>query len=277
MKGMIFNIQKFCVNDGPGIRTTVFLKGCPLKCAWCHNPESQALKSEIMFYADKCTGCERCKGITAEDKDFVCFNGAKEICGKPVAVDDVINEVLKDKIFYDNSGGGITLSGGEPLYQLEFSLELLRKAKENGLHTAVETCGFTSSDNLKLVAEYTDLFLFDYKETNSVMHKDFTGVGNEIIISNLKLLNSLKKQIILRCPIIPGYNDRQDHFDGICTIANGLENILCVEIEPYHPLGENKYSSLGRNTQKIKVPDEEQKAGWLAAVSRNCCKNVKFA
>lgn len=277
MNGIIFNIQKFCVNDGPGIRTTVFLKGCPLKCAWCHNPESQSVKSEIMFYADKCTGCGRCKGITAEDKDFVCFNGAKEICGKSATVDDVINEVLKDKIFYDNSGGGITLSGGEPLYQLEFSLELLKKAKENGLHTAVETCGFTSSDNLKLIAEYIDLFLFDYKETNSVMHKDFTGVGNEIIISNLKLLNSLKKQIILRCPIIPGYNDRQEHFDGICSIANDLENIICIEIEPYHPLGENKYSSLGRNTHKIKVPDEEQKAGWLNAVSRNCCKNVKFA
>lgn len=277
MKGIIFNIQRFCVNDGPGIRTTVFLKGCPLKCAWCHNPESQSVKSEIMFYADKCTGCGRCKGITAEDKDFVCFNGAKEICGKSFTVNDVINEVLKDKIFYDNSGGGITLSGGEPLYQLEFSLELLKKAKENGLHTAVETCGFTSSDNLKLIEKYIDLFLFDYKETNSVMHKDFTGVGNEIIISNLKLLNSLKKQIILRCPMIPGYNDRQEHFDGICGIANDFENIICVEIEPYHPLGENKYLSLGRNTHKIGVPDEKQKAGWLAAVSSNCCKNVKFA
>lgn len=277
MNGTIFNIQKFCVNDGPGIRTCVFLKGCPLKCVWCHNPESQSAKSEIMFYADKCIGCGRCKNITAEDKDFVCFNGAKEICGKSISVDEVIGEVLKDKIFYDNSGGGITLSGGEPLYQFEFSFELLKKAKERGLHTAVETCGFSASDNIKRIAEYTDLFLYDYKETNYAMHKDFTGVGNEIIISNLKLLNSLNKQIILRCPIIPGYNDRQEHFDGICIVANDLENIVRVEIEPYHPLGENKYLSLCRNTYKIKMPENEQKAGWLNAISKKSIKEVKFA
>ena len=277
MNGTIFNIQKFCVNDGPGIRTCVFLKGCPLKCVWCHNPESQSAKSEIMFYADKCIGCGRCKNITAEDKDFVCFNRAKEICGKSISVDEVISEVLKDKIFYDNSGGGITLSGGEPLYQFEFSFELLKKAKERGLHTAVETCGFSTADNIKRIAEYTDLFLYDYKETNSAMHKDFTGVGNEIIISNLKLLNSLNKQIILRCPIIPGYNDRQAHFDGICTVANDLENIVRIEIEPYHPLGENKYLSLGRNTYKIKMPEDEQKAGWLNAISKKSIKEVKFA
>lgn len=297
MKGTIFNIQKFCVNDGPGIRTTVFLKGCSLNCIWCHNPESQSSDSEIMFYTDKCSVCGRCSAVCPNrchsfDGDvhsfersrcircFACTEtgcDALERVGREITSDEVVDEVLKDKIFYDNSGGGITLSGGEPLYQLEFSLELLRKAKENSLHTAVETCGFTSPNNLKQIAEYTDLFLFDYKETNPVMHKAFTGVGNEIIISNLKLLDSLRKQIILRCPIIPGHNDRQEHFKGICRIANDLENITCVEIEPYHSLGENKYSSLGRNAHKINLPDEEQKADWLNAVSRNCCKNVKFA
>lgn len=277
MDGTVFNIQKFCVNDGPGIRTTVFLKGCPLKCLWCHNPESQAVSPEIMFYADKCTGCGRCAGITAEDSDFVCFNSAKEICGKAMSAQEVIDEVLKDKIFYENSGGGMTLSGGEPLCQYDFALELLMKAKENGLHTAVETCGFISRERLKKISEYTDLFLFDYKETNSDLHKEYTGVGNETVISNLELLNRLSKQIILRCPIIPGYNDREEHFSGICAIADRLENILHVELEPYHSLGNGKYTAVNRKAVEIKMPDEAQKNGWLSLISEKCGKEVKFA
>lgn len=277
MKGIIFDIQKFCVNDGPGIRTTVFLKGCSLKCVWCHNPESQKPIPEIMFCSDKCTGCGRCKGITYADNDFICFNNAKKICGKYVTADYIIDEVLKDKIFYAKSGGGITLSGGEPFYQFGFLIEILKKAKENGLHTAVETCGFTSQDNIRFASKYTDLFLYDCKEKNTKMHKVFTGRKNEIIINNLKLLNSLNKQIILRCPIVPGYNDRQDHFRGICNIANSLENIIRVEIEPYNSLGENKYSSLGKKCKKIKAPDEAQKNYWLNENSACCQKEVVFA
>lgn len=277
MDGTVFNIQKFCVNDGPGIRTTVFLKGCPLKCLWCHNPESQAVSPEIMFYADKCMGCGRCAELTAGDSDFVCFNSAKEICGKTMSAQEVISEVLKDKIFYENSGGGMTLSGGEPLYQYDFAMELLMKAKENRLHTAVETCGFISGERLKKISEYTDLFLFDYKETNSDLHKEYTGVGNETVISNLELLNRLSKQIILRCPIIPGYNDREEHFDGICAVADRLENILHVELEPYHSLGNGKYTAVNRKAAEIKMPDEKQKNGWLSLISEKCGKEVKFA
>lgn len=277
MNGTIFNIQKFCVNDGPGIRTTVFLKGCPLSCLWCHNPESQAAEKEILFYADQCVGCGRCSGITAENSDFICFHGAKEICGKVVSTEEVLREVLKDKIFYDNSNGGMTLSGGEPLYQFAFSLELLKKAKENGLHTAIETCGFASPEKIKQIAAYTDLFLFDYKETDSELHKKFVGVNNEIIISNLKLLDRLSKKIILRCPIIPGYNDRTEHFDGICRLANELTSILHVELEPYHSLGENKYLALNKNMHTIQTPDKEQKNHWLNMISDSCIKPVQFA
>ena len=277
MNGTIFNIQRFCINDGPGIRTTVFLKGCPLKCIWCHNPESQAREPEIMFYKDKCTKCGSCVNVTVNDSDFVCINDAKEICGKEISSDEVIKEVLKDEIFYQNSGGGITISGGEPFYQFDFSLELVKKAKENGLHTAIETCGFVKNSNLKKIAEFVDLFLYDYKETNSEKHKNFTGVDNTVIIDNLSFLNNINKDVILRCPIIKGCNDRREHFEGIAEIANRYKNILHIEIEPYHSLGEGKYSALGKNVQKFSVANEEEKKEYLLSVQKNSFKKVKFS
>ena len=277
MNGTIFNIQRFCINDGPGIRTTVFLKGCPLKCIWCHNPESQAREPKIMFYKDKCTKCGSCVNVTVNDSDFVCINDAKEICGKEISSDEVIKEVLKDEIFYQNSGGGITISGGEPFYQFDFSLELVKKAKENGLHTAIETCGFVKNSNLKKIAEFVDLFLYDYKETNSEKHKNFTGVDNTVIIDNLSFLNNINKDVILRCPIIKGCNDRREHFEGIAEIANRYKNILHIEIEPYHSLGEGKYSALGKNVQRFCVAKEEEKKEYLLSVQKNSFKKVKFS
>ena len=277
MNGTIFNIQRFCINDGPGIRTTVFLKGCPLKCIWCHNPESQAREPEIMFYKDKCTKCGGCVNVTVNDSDFVCINDAKEICGKEISSDEVIKEVLKDEIFYQNSGGGITISGGEPFYQFDFSLELVKKAKENGLHTAIETCGFVKNSDLKKMAEFVDLFLYDYKETNSEKHKNFTGVDNAVIIDNLSFLNNINKDVILRCPIIKGCNDRREHFEGIAEIANRYKNILHIEIEPYHSLGEGKYSALGKNVQKFSVANEKEKKEYLLSVQKNSFKKVKFS
>ena len=277
MNGTIFNIQRFCINDGPGIRTTVFLKGCPFKCIWGHNPESQAREPEIMFYKDKCTKCGSCVNVTVNDSDFVCINDAKEICGKEISSDEVIKEVLKDEIFYQNSGGGITISGGEPFYQFDFSLELVKKAKENGLHTAIETCGFVKNSNLKKIAEFVDLFLYEYKETNSEKHKNFTGVDNTVIIDNLSFLNNINKDVILRCPIIKGCNDRREHFEGIAEIANRYKNILHIEIEPYHSLGEGKYSALGKNVQKFSVANEEEKKEYLLSVQKNSFKKVKFS
>ena len=274
VKGTVFNIQRFCVNDGPGIRTTVFLKGCPLSCVWCQNPESQRFEPEILFYKDKCTGCGRCKCVTAADRDFVCFNGAKEICGKTVSANEVTAEVLKDKPFYKNSGGGVTLSGGEPLAQYDFSLELLKKAKENGIHTAIETCGYAEKSKILEIAKYVDLFLFDCKETDPELHKKYTGVDNKIILENLKALSDAGSKIILRCPIIPGFNDRAEHFKGISETAEKFIGIEHIEIEPFHPLGESKYSALGREVADIPVPSGKTVDKWIKQIGCGTDKDV---
>ena len=258
MHGRIFNVQRFCTSDGPGIRTTVFFKGCPLRCVWCHNPESQRSEAEILFYEKSCTGCGRCRGITAESIDFSCYARAKEICGKTVSSDEIIVEAMKDKPFYENSGGGITLSGGEPLFQSEFALDILKKSKENGLHTAVETCGFAKRDVIERVAALTDLFLFDFKEANPLLHEKYTGVSNDVIFENLYLLNELGRDVVLRCPIIPEFNARQENYDKIIELANALPSVKGIEIEPYHAFGEGKYAALGRNTPKFAVPTDEQ-------------------
>ena len=276
-QGMIFNIQKFCVNDGPGIRTTVFFKGCPLSCLWCHNPESQSSEREIIFYRHKCTGCGRCRDLTAADTDFLCYNGAKEICGRLATAEEVIAEVEKDKLFYKNSGGGMTLSGGEPLYQLEFALELLKLAKERGIHTAIETCGAVSADKILAVSEFTDLFLYDFKEGDTARHREFTGVGNELILKNLKLLSDMGKSIILRCPIIPGCNDRDEHYRAIAEIANSHDGITHIEIEPYHALGEGKYEALDRGVHHFEQPSDETVAAIIEKISSYTAKTVKKA
>ncbi|MBE5040683.1 glycyl-radical enzyme activating protein [Ructibacterium gallinarum] len=297
MNGTVFNIQRFCVNDGPGIRTTVFLKGCPLKCVWCHNPESHKAEPELMFYKNKCVNCGRCvvmcksgchslcnsSHIFDRHKCIKCFECTKTNCnalekvGHEISSDDIITEVMKDKIFYDNSGGGITVSGGEPLFQFDFLLDILKKAKAHGLHTIIETCGFTTQIRIKQISEYVDLFLFDYKETDAKLHKEFTGFDNIIILNNLKTLNSMGKSIILRCPIIPGYNDREEHFNGIANIADSMENIVHIEIEPYHSLGSAKYDSLGMNERKITLPDENDKKIWLAKICAGTRKKVLLA
>lgn len=274
MNGIIFNLQRFSIYDGPGIRTAVFLKGCPLRCAWCHNPESQSVKPEIMRNSEKCTGCGRCDGIALDDTSFHCLNGAREVCGKTVSTNEIIAEVVRDKVFYDNSGGGLTLSGGEPLLQYDFSMALLKSSKENGIDTAVETCGFAKPQYIEKIAEFTDLFLYDYKETDSDLHKKYTGVGNELILSNLRLLDRISKPVILRCPVIPGYNDRIDHFKEISGIANELDCIVRVEVEPYHALGEYKYACLGLRHDPVSIPGNAQKSEWYSAISADCKKEV---
>lgn len=277
MQGHIFNIQHFCVNDGPGIRTAVFLKGCPLSCLWCHNPESQSSAPEILFYREKCSGCGRCRDLSVNSAGFVCFQGAKEICGQTVDTDYVIAEAARDAVFYDSSGGGLTLSGGEPLFQPEFTLELLQKAKENNIHTALETCGFANAGLMQTAAALTDLFLFDYKETDPARHREFTGQDNRLILDNLHLLDALGKKVILRCPVIPGFNDRDDHFLGISETANRFACIERVELEPYHPLGAAKYEALGRNNPDIPVPDAAVVDGWLKTLRSLTEKEVRRA
>lgn len=230
-----------------------------------------------MCYPEKCVGCGRCRNVTERDGDFVCYNDAKAVAGKPMTADAVMASVLRDKPFYEQSGGGMTLSGGEPLFQFDFALELLQKAKAAGLHTALETCGFTTAENLSAVAPFTDLFLFDWKETDTARHQAYTGVGNERILSNLVLLNDLHASVVLRCPIVPGVNDRPDHFDGIAALADRYDCIERVEIEPYHRFGEAKYAALNRPVPSFAQPTDDEKQAWLAALSARCAKPVRFS
>ncbi len=256
MQGIVFNIQKFCTNDGPGIRTTVFLKGCPMRCMWCHNPESHSFECET-----------------------VVSDSGNEVFGKPMSANEVIEEVLKDKIFYENSGGGITLSGGEPLSQFEFSYELLSLAKQNGLHTCIETCGFAKTEEILKVAEFTDIFLYDWKLTNNKLHKEYTEAQNTLILKNLQQIDAIGSKIILRCPIIPNVNDTEEHFLGIANVANSLENILVIEIEPYHSLGNNKYKKLGKTEkiQSFQQPTRQQVEEWIAQIQKHTEIIVKKA
>ena len=295
--GNIFNIQHFSVNDGPGIRTVVFFKGCPLDCRWCHNPESKSEKKELSFLKDKCIMCGKCIKVCAHnvhsfdgnlhiiDRDRcvfckscvdICVTSALEIFGKEYTAEDVMTEIEKVDIFFGDDGG-VTFSGGEPFMQFDFLYELLKSCKHKGYSTCIETSGFTKTENIIKAAEYTDYFLFDCKETNAENHKIYTGADNRQILKNLEALNEIKSAVILRCPIIPGCNDRKEHFEGIAAIAEQYENILRVELEPYHSLGERKNVALGREEHKFKEPAENEKNLWLDAVRKHTDKKVIFA
>jgi pyruvate formate lyase activating enzyme len=292
MKDYIFDIQRFCVKDGPGIRTTVFVKGCPLNCLWCHNPESKQKSPQLAFDSSKCLGCGSCVSACAngaivsvgsfdKSKCTLCGEcvkecaGALEIFGREAVHDEVMANVLADKAFYENSGGGLTVSGGEPLYSPEFTTQLLKKAKEQGIHTCLETSGFAKWENLRNIASYVDLFLFDIKETDSDLHKQYTGVDNELILQNLLNLNEIGAKIVLRCPIIPGYNDREGHFKAIGELADRLENVSHVDILPYHSLGKSKSRLIGQEyAVDADIPNKERVDGWLKNISSYTHKKV---
>lgn len=274
MDGIIFDIKKFAINDGPGIRTTVFLKGCPLRCLWCHNPESQSPEPEISFAADKCIGCGWCASVCGNGLERgkctvckkcteKCFAGAREVIGRMESAENVIKEVMKDKIFYDNSSGGMTISGGEPLFQPEFTLELLQLAKKQGLHTCLDTSGFASGDVIEKVLPVVDIFLYDLKESDAEKHLEYTGVPLEVIIKNLELIDRAGGRTILRCPVIPGLNDRVDHAMGIAETANSLSNLLEINIMPYHPLGENKAVNIGKKPAFTAGFADKQELEWF--------------
>lgn len=288
ISGTVFNIQKYSIHDGPGIRTTVFLKGCPLACEWCQNPESQSREPEIMINRNLCTGCGRCVSecaagacslsegfsVTDRDKCLVCGrcvefcpNEARKVSGMTMTVDQVVKEVLKDLKFYENSGGGVTISGGEATFQPDFTIAILKKCKESGLHTAIETCGYTSWEVLESVLEHTDLVLFDIKHMDDDLHRRGTGVSNRKILDNARKTAG-QKPMIVRVPLIPGFNDTEQDVREIAAFAATLSKDIDVELLAYNPLGEGKYESLGKGSIEHKQVQSEEYIEGLRSVVR---------
>ena len=264
-KGIVFNIQKFCIHDGDGIRTCVFLKGCPLRCIWCHNPESLDKAPTLSFDRDSCSSCGEClsvcrartivNGTVIVDRAGcigcgrcaqVCLNDANEIIGREMSAADVIDEVVKDKLFYDTSGGGLTVTGGEPSYQAEFTLELLTLAKAAGISCAIETCGIGQRDFYERAADIGATFLYDIKCIDAVRHRELTGVDNAKIMSNLLYLMERNADIIIRLPMIPDCNDSDDDIALLSDFLNKNKGrYRYAEIMPYHTLGKHKSEKIG--------------------------------
>ena len=240
MKGIIFDIKKFAIHDGPGIRQTVFLKGCPLKCWWCHNPES------------------RKQGV--EKKRNTDCNKEEMTIGWEIEAIDLLQEFLKDKVFYDHSDGGVTFSGGEPTMQMDFLEEVLSLCKENGLHTAIDTCGLLKRKDLDRLIDLTDLFLYDLKHLDDAEHIEHTGASNKQILANLEYLNLKGKEIHLRIPLITGFNDSEDHLHQLAEYILNYESITEVKLLPYHKMGEGKYSKfdIKRTHRTTLVPDTKK-------------------
>ena len=286
--GAVFNIQRFSTEDGPGIRTTVFMKGCPLRCIWCHNPESQSTKAELLLDKERCIGCGGCAAVCERGAHIfegghridrtacvatgkcveVCPSDALRLYGKRMSVDEALGEVMRDKIFYETSGGGVTLSGGEPLFQPEFASELLKGAKESGIHTAIETSGFAAKEVLLSVIGHTDLVLFDVKETDPERHKRYTGVPIEPILSNLRLIDEVGVPFVIRAPIIPSLSDREEHFKALSELCRSMKHCIGVEVMPYHNIGVHKYEMMDKEylCGEIKVPERETVERWRRLV-----------
>lgn len=318
MRGRVFDIQRFSIHDGPGIRTTIFLKGCPLRCLWCHNPEGISPKPALSYLPEKCIGCGECfpvckEGALEKSKPValgpkaaldrarctgcgacgpVCDPKALEMVGREIAAEDVLEVVLRDREYYAASGGGITLSGGDPVFQPEFAEALLKAAKAKGLHTVVETAGFAEWSVFERLMPLVDLFLYDCKETDPQLHESFTGQSNEKIRSNLRKLHAAGANILLRCPMIPEYNARREHLDGIAALARELPKLKGVELLPYHRMGRAKLNRFGlytRMPESVQPPDRAAVDGWVAqleqrgvgtvnkaAASEAACKDLPF-
>ena len=286
--GMIFNIMRYSVQDGPGVRTTVFLKGCPLECLWCHNPESQAAGFQVVFRADRCLGCGDC--VTACPHDAlaldergrpqpsgpcrscgecvrVCPTGARDGIGRVITVAEAMAEIKKDLPFFEESGGGITFSGGEPLYQPDFLEGLLRACRMERIHTAVDTSGAAPYEILERILPLTDLFLYDLKLMDDVRHKRMVGVSNRLILDNLTRLASSEAEILIRVPIIPGVTDDRENLSELGAFLAELGTIRYIVVLPYHEIGVEKYRLLGRNNNLADTrPPSRERMEEIAAI-----------
>lgn len=301
-EGIVSNIQHYTIHDGPGIRTEVFLKGCPLRCKWCSNPESLSTKPEVGVYPNRCIDIDKCgyclaacpvcdQGVFLRKDDQiagiersictsclecadVCPANALIVWGKRLSVDDVMEEVLSDAAFYEKSGGGVTLSGGEALVQWRFVLEILKQCRQRGIHSCLESTLHCQTDVLGLVYPYTDLVITDIKHMDDVRHREYTGVSNSRILENIIVTIAMEKPLILRVPIVPGYNDDEPNIRATAEfVVNRLHNkVLQVQLLPYRRLGEEKYASLGMDyqmaeyTQLSRSQLEEKMASLLSII-----------
>ncbi|MFA9392120.1 MAG: glycyl-radical enzyme activating protein [Prolixibacteraceae bacterium] len=297
MKGIIFDIQRFSLHDGPGIRTTVFLKGCPFECVWCSNPESIHPKPQLAYDFNKCSQCLDCievcptgalsnsDGQLHVDFDLCntcgkcvrkCSFSALKIYGEQMSSDEIIQEVLKDESYFKNSGGGITLSGGDPLFQFNFTFELLTKAKENGLNTCLETEGFAPPEQFRKILPLVDLFYFDYKLTDEELHLKYTGKSNGKVLNALQFLCENKANVVLRCIVVPGINDTEEHFQAIAQLSHRYEAIQGIQIMPFHSFGSGKYQQTGKENhlKNLKTVYNEICTTWINRIEKFGGKNV---
>lgn len=286
LHGTIFDIRKFSLHDGPGIRTTVFFKGCPLSCWWCHNPESQSPAPEVMLWESRCIRCGACVSTCAleaisrvedgqngpvytTDREVctvcgscasACAADARELVGQRMSVADVMQQIARDSIFFEESGGGVTFSGGEPMVQRAFLAELLKASKALDIHTAVDTSGYTPWKSLESILDDTDLFLYDLKLMDDTRHRQVTGVPNGLILHNLRALSERGKRIILRVPVVPGVNDDAANLHAVGDFAASLPHLERVDILAYHPSALGKYERLGKpyHLPDTRSPSEER-------------------
>jgi len=269
LKGIVFDIQRYSIHDGPGIRTLVFLKGCPLRCIWCSNPESHHINPQISFYPSRCIGCGTCIKVCQKKAIRVLEGGGKfvdmnkcNLCGKCIescypealvllgkcfTVEELMEEIEKDRPFYDKSGGGVTLTGGEPMFQTKFSYQVLQECRKKAIHTAIETCGYADWENFEMVLPYVDLVFYDIKHMDPNVHLKLTGVSNKSILENARRIVKMKKKLIPRFPIIPYCNDSKENIINTGRFVKNELGLNEIHLLPYHRLGEVKYKRLGIN------------------------------
>ena len=297
LTGMVFDIQRTSLHDGPGIRTAVFLKGCPLHCAWCHNPESQSKDKQISFRPESCAVCGDCvntcrhgahliqagahiydRSLCEQCGDCVetCLYEALKLAGKQMTAGQVMAVVLRDRLFYEQSGGGLTISGGEPMLQPEFTLELLKAARVEGIHTCLDTCGWASRNAYEKIMPFVDLFLFDYKATDPDTHKKLTGVSNDLILSNLDFLAGQGASLRLRCPLVPGINATPEHLAGIAALSKRYPQLDGIDLMAYHNVGNAKYERYGLENPLPNLPTTEDatKQVWLESLHALGCEKA---
>ena len=263
MEGIVFDIQRFSVHDGPGIRTTVFMKGCSLRCAWCHNPEGLRMEPQVQFFREHCIGCVRCGGVRKLENAAKCPAGALKRVGETFTPDRLLEEVLADLDFY-GSDGGVTFSGGECLLQADFVAHMLKMLKDRGVTTAVDTCGNVPWENIEKVLPYCDTWLYDIKCADTETHRHFTGSGNGRILENLERLGRTGANIWIRVPVIPDCNDNHAEMERIAQVAASIPGVSRVTLMPYHTLGKSKYITLGLTPgyETDKVVSQTQLVGF---------------